>query len=98
MATGKELLRLTQCGIFDKHVKKSPYYIHHQMYDSNGLPIKDEEAKDKVFCHLRIRFHKFPKEALVILKDFLTVVASTRSEFMGSQLNTVYGFQDLVIS
>ena len=98
MATGKELVRMMTCGIWEQFVKSRKDYCSAQIFDNRGKPISLKKAKKETFCHARILFKGCPEDSLKILAAYLKTIASTRSESMCQNTFKCYGFQEIVIS
>ncbi len=98
MSTGKELVRMMSCGIWDENVKSHKCFCSAQIYNDKGKPISLEKAKTQVFCHARVLVKDLDDDALHLLGVLLQMVASTSGESMGVNIFTFYGFQEIIIS
>lgn len=97
MATGKELARMMSCRVWDNCIKSREDYCSSQIYNSKGKPISLEQAKKEPFCMAKILFKRCPEGELKLMEVLLQIVASTRSEHMGSYTFDYYGFQEIII-
>ena len=85
MATGKELVRLTECGLWKDLISKDvkEYYF----YDAGTNKITRNECIAKSFCsiHITLKTRKYTKKYLNLLNELCRLIASTSSEYMFSE-------------
>lgn len=81
MATGKELVRLTECGLWNRVIL--PDVDSHYFYNSCQR-ISTELCRSQTFCGIRIKLKnkRFSKKYVTLLSEFCQLIASTDSESM----------------
>jgi hypothetical protein len=82
MATGKELVRLTECNYWKRLI--APDVDSFCFYDVGGNEICLQECRLNTFCRIRIelKHKKFTKKYVKLLAEFCRLIASTNSETM----------------
>ena len=98
MSTGKELARTISCGNW-KEIKKRYNIVDYQIFDSGGKKITPKQAETETFCHLRvlIKDKDMSDREAWILGEFLRNIASTSSEAMSLEIQSTYGFTEIII-
>lgn len=82
MATGRELVRLTECGLWKRVISQDVSSFH--FYDNKGNRISDDFCRCQTFCRIRInlKHKKFSKKYVLLLAEFCRLIASNNSETM----------------
>jgi hypothetical protein len=82
MATGKELVRLTECGYWKSLISQDVASFY--FYDDSGETIFADECRSKCFCgiYITLKHKKFTKKYVLLLSEFCRLIASTNSETM----------------
>lgn len=82
MATGKELVRLTECGLWNRVIL--PDVDSHYFYGRDGQRISVSDCRLLSLCGIRIRLKnkRFSKKYVALLSEFCRLIASTNNESM----------------
>ena len=98
MATGKELVRLLECAIWEKLIEGDDTFCSALIYDCKGLPISKQKAKKETFCHLKVLFTGLGEKELKLMSEIMRLVASTSCEQMNNNIHEYYSFEEIIIS
>ena len=82
MATGKELVRLTECGYWKRLIAPDVDEVY--FYNEEGDYISVEACRSQHFCSMRIKLKDkvFSEKYVTLLAEFCRLIASTNSETM----------------
>lgn len=82
MATGKELVRLTECGYWSRLISLDVDSFY--FYGKDGQKISVEDCRLLSFCGICIKLKnkRFSKKYVSLLSEFCCLIASTNSELM----------------
>ena len=82
MGTGKELVRLTECGYWKELISKD--VDSYTFFDRDNEIIPIEDCRKQYFCRISIKLKnkKFTRKYVTLLSEFCRTIASTNSEQM----------------
>lgn len=91
MATGKELVRLTECGYWFKFIGSDVDY--YRFYDSNDKRISKQSCSEMHFCSLKITLKdkRWSEKYVRLLSVFCAHIASHAGERMYANINKQKG-------